>query len=1233
MPAYSDAVLADSPLGYYRFEETSGLTYADSSGNSNDITTSVDTDVVGSGVHFWSTASRISALSVECPAVFAGIEDFTFETLFRADTPDRYVLAESVASGANSGVLIEVSEDAGAPGDYLLKFGLGGSGWDIEDDDATEHAFVYSDEIGSELFDGQWHHIVCTWDGTNSAPWAASELTIYIDGVDRTDSGTGADNSFLVGVAPISFENSLYICGPATGANDEEASFDELAVYSSTLGSTAVLDHYNCISAVETVEELSEAFDLLPYTAGLLETIEEIDSLGSLSIEFPALLIEGVSEVLLDSTTSDALSGREILDDEGTTTLSLDGTTLETGEPNVAGYTGTRWYELPVNLQNTLKMRVILSSPTSTGKVSVYKQPSLDDYEDSDDLSEDDTDVIFEGEPSLSELVLVQTAAADQVFTLDQEYGSSYFLQVGLLTGDGDDFTLTWEDADPLEGGTFEWPVEAGGPAGTRILNTKNAWLQSGEPDAASITETRSVWMAWTAPVTASNPTLFTISRGMGAPFGAGVYTGSAVGSLTPVTTGYSSDGSNLTLSIVPSSGVTYYVRVATTEQNAGFRINYAAPVTDVSSAEPVQHLVVTVHAGVAGGTWNGVTYAPNEKITELPNRTGCQFQEALNVPGSGSLSIMQSDLMLRAYNPDDWPLETSGAWTPAQATYDQDPFQLLQFGNFIKFWMGGDCVSGFIIRARDITVLGQGEEAERILTVSGPTMHYLLNDFIVMHDNYPEHRNEETRSFTWASIVGPGDTWAEGGWFDTSANFAVNTRSWNHPVNADKMTNPPGYTKKQSQPAKQRPKYGLLRAKKPRWPDTKARWMWIHQNKNKNQNTNFPPAGYKIEGTHYYRAKTFNITGGGGRYRFSVHSDTYYEVWLDGKRFLAGNGNETFKKFKSKTTYLEKTTPERAHSLAVYVEDRGSGKKKVKDYDHNDAFIMTVQQLNKKGKVKKTILRSNAASWYVWHGPEPPSWSRAMVLATLIREAKARGNDSANALTLRSDFGQKSEEGDYWPDNKKLSIALEIGMTVLDVQAGFSESNVFDVRVDPDTLEVRAWQGSVNGDYPQGRNRSNNIALVPGQNLINWSVSELDEIKTQVLVRYKGGYVDAVVGPDSPNYKGYLEKYGRREAFLEQGGLTSKRDARIKGQSVLSQLAVSAAVSGSEEIVGHFNESYSGSIVPVKGSVPFLDFHVGDTIAAPGSNGFLRSHRVLSLTCTEDENGVLTFDPELEGV
>lgn len=254
------------------------------------------------------------------------------------------------------------------------------------------------------------------------------------------------------------------------------------------------------------------------------------------------------------------------------------------------------------------------------------------------------------------------------------------------------------------------------------------------------------------------------------------------------------------------------------------------------------------------------------------------------------------------------------------------------------------------------------------------------------------------------------------------------------------------------------------------------------------------------------------------------------------------------------------------------------------------------------------------------------------MVLRTVIKEARDRDVDAAKLITIRNDFGLKSEEGSTWWDAKKVSMTVQVGTSALDLQQQFSESQRFDCWIDPDTLELFAWQGGNNGTFPRGTDRTNNVALVPGNNLINYTVSELDQVKNSLLVKYAGGYIYVHADTDAANYE-TMRRYGKREGFVELGGLHTDDATRAVAKSILTGLASAELYGGSSDIVGHVNEGYSGSVIPVRGAVPFLDWNVGDSIMAPSSNGILHPHRVLSLSCTEDADGKLTFDPELQGV
>jgi hypothetical protein len=349
----------------------------------------------------------------------------------------------------------------------------------------------------------------------------------------------------------------------------------------------------------------------------------------------------------------------------------------------------------------------------------------------------------------------------------------------------------------------------------------------------------------------------------------------------------------------------------------------------------------------------------------------------------------------------------------------------------------------------------------------------------------------------------------------------------------------------------------------------------------------------------------------------------------------MTGNGNENYTKYKKKKTTLARSGNGVSHTIAVYVEDRktNGSKKKPKDFDHNDAFILTVQALNKKGKVKKTLINTNASQWYAWHGDTPPAWSRAQILRTVVKEAKQRGNQSAQAITIASDFGQYSAEGQGWVDAKKRSMTIQIGTSALDLAASFSESNSFDVWLDPDTLQLYAYQGGRNmkATQPRGRDKTDYVAPVPGYNLLNWSISETDDMKNFVVVQYARGVVYASA-PNTPNGDSRI-KYGTREGYLEFGDTNEGSTAQAMAEAILLDVSEMSSTGGSQDIVGHFNEDYNGSVIAVRGAVPFLDWNVGDCISSPGSNGALRAHRVLSITCNEDDNGNLTFDPELQGV
>lgn len=866
--------------------------------------------------------------------------------------------------------------------------------------------------------------------------------------------------------------------------------------------------------------------------------------------------IVGVSSFTVNGhvVIPDGFDARSRLDADGSLALDLSDCTLEASEPNAAGFTKTAWYELPLDYDQTETARVVLASATSTGAVALYKS-TLDLSTEVDSDTDDDED----DPASITALALVQAASDDQRFTLDADYDGSYYLQVGLLTGTGDDFVLTWGDADPDEGGTFDTAIPTGGSSAYLSASADNAWLEDSEPVPAGLTPIRSVWFQWQAPVTDPSldpdlPQFIQASTDQTTKYAVTVYTGDTLTGLTQVATAAATAPDLATLSFVPTAETVYMVQVTTESQDADFDVEWFSAPTTSPAADAVQHLRVEI--------WDNTG---TSLITEVPNRVGSQFQEALNVPGNSTLTLPLSDPVLQAY---------------ATAS---DPFDLVKFGNIVKFWMGDTCVSGFIIKSREVNMVSDTESAGENVVLTGPTVHFLLDDFMVWPDADLDSLNTDSRSYSWNAM--PGD------WYDAS--------DWDDHTNTNTMRNPPGG--KKGQKAENRPKYALFKRKRDPWPDKHAKWMWISQNPDKNEGHWKPKR--KIKGLHYYRT-TVSVTHGGRTYRMSATADDYYQIFVDGVAFLSNDGNESYKTFKQKKLQLTKGK----HTIAVFVRDKG----KSNSGDRNEAFLFTLQQVNAKGKVVATLKRSSG-KWKAWHGSNPPGFNRALVLRSLVTEARGRSIAAAQALNISGWDGTTDANGQKWRDDT--NVMIKIGTSALDLASQFSESGKFDVWVEPGSMKLQAANR-------RGTNRSTSVVLAPGYNLMVWSVSESDDIKNSILAQYHGGWVKV----KSP---GSISKFGEREGYLEFGGLHEEKPVKDLVTALLENLGRVTRVSGSPDVVWH-KETYDGSLIAVAGAVPFLDFNVGDTVAAPGQDKVLHPQRVLSLTCTEDANGGLTFDPEL---
>lgn len=842
----------------------------------------------------------------------------------------------------------------------------------------------------------------------------------------------------------------------------------------------------------------------------------------------------------------DLFESRMVLADVPYTVTGIDvvNATMESGEPNPQSVTKTVWVEIAIPTEMPEKLIFSLTPPAgSTGRINVFRQPASE------------VDVAEPVDAKVNTLVSVAGGAGPLTVTTDGSY-PSYYVQVGLKTGTGaGGFTLSVASGDPQESGTFASGEQTDGDWGSTQVDTTNAVLETGEPVPEGITPTGSAWAFWTTDDLPPAGVGFKATwKGTTGTVGLAVYTGSAVNALTPVA-GASSVVSASTgkaqVSFAPAANTTYAIQVTATDSAQAFDLKWVPAPEVQDPAVMFDYVRVEVYEA------DGVT-----KVTELPRRRGVSFREPLNTPGTGQVSVPLRDEVLQAY--------------PG----------LLKTGKIVKFFMGNKCVSAFRIQSGKTVYVSAGEHSGMWRSVAGPTVHFLLADFLVKHDGPSNPDSLDTRSYSWASR--PGD------WFDPN--------EWDDPTNASTQVDPPGDFRK---PAKKRRKYGEPK----KWPDPKSQWLWFNGGAGAKWNAGGLKPRRPIAGRRYYR-KNFIVPKDGTHVRLFVTADENVTVFIDGEEILKKPGRDTGYRSFART---EMTLARGSHTVAILHRQFRKSRKS----DGADAMMFTLFEVDEKGNRGNTLVRSNA-NWDVYYGNNVPGWRRSQVLRNCVFEARDRGNATASALALGFD-GTLDSAGKKWGKDK-FSQEIQIGSSALDLQAQLSEGGGFDVWVDPKDLKLHAYKH-------RGANRSASVALLPGVSLVDWEVEDLDDITNVFFIKHDGGFT-TVKAPGAIKDAG-----GEREAYVELGGVKDDGTARRLMRGVIRGVENAVQRAGSPDIRFRREISRDGGLVGVRGAYPFLDFNVGDVVSAPGSDGEMIPMRVLSITATEDDQGNLSFDPELEAI
>lgn len=214
--AYAYEVLADSPLGYWRLDETSGLTIGDSSGLSHPFTSlngNYTRGAVGA-IPGNAAIATVAALGSLSDATWLDVSALTVEALIKTTaTSIGTVLRRDTNNAPNRIFMFRMDAD----GTMTMASWAGST--------------LYSATSTVTVNDGLWHHVVGVADGATTK--------VYIDGVEAASVASGP---LQVGDAALNMFAHMGGVDPFIGTLDEVAMYgaalspERIAVHASAAG-------------------------------------------------------------------------------------------------------------------------------------------------------------------------------------------------------------------------------------------------------------------------------------------------------------------------------------------------------------------------------------------------------------------------------------------------------------------------------------------------------------------------------------------------------------------------------------------------------------------------------------------------------------------------------------------------------------------------------------------------------------------------------------------------------------------------------------------------------------------------------------------------------------------------------------------------------------------------------------------------------------------------------------
>lgn len=402
-------------------------------------------------------------------------------------------------------------------------------------------------------------------------------------------------------------------------------------------------------------------------------------------------------------------------------------------------------------------------------------------------------------------------------------------------------------------------------------------------------------------------------------------------------------------------------------------------------------------------------------------------------------------------------------------------------------------------------------------------------------------------------------------------------------------------------------PSYGIVSFAQPNtywskanlrgFPDGGAMWMWVP---GADENWAWP-------GVPCYFRRFIDIPPGATTLVYYAAYDDYGTLFLDGAEIGGGEFGEnpmmTHRTADGMNLYRDEIdiSPGR-HVLAVKMEN---GIDPEGDYQMNPGALLFSAYVRHGSEPEEfgPIVHSDSSWRCLPYAVTEPGMTPGEVLLHCIGEAQARGA----LLGVTVGFSDRLDsEGNPWPVVG--DISTKVGTDVFTFLRELSATYV-DFWMEPASLTLHMW-------IQDGRGANQNVTLhVPtvATDPMSGNLAALDHHRTQgvtdsLLVRWDQGWRE-VARPSGV----------RREALLGLGAVETEAEVdRLAG--------------GQLDVFADPRTAITAEVAPSPGGAdqPYIRYRPGDTITVPALDGTPLQERVLAITVSEDENGYLTFAPEL---